>query len=364
MVKYKQFKSISASSVLEDMDNFFNSVHYNNVYYRAVGSSNHLYTFYCEGKTGSINTHDYNISSLDIERTNGRTLCKLIYAHSKWWVVSAMAGTDTDPTYDDGFIVISVYDIETDTWYDRYIERDISLTNVDLYVLDIYSFGTNIDILWFQEGPVGTGNLGYATFNIITHTFTDNGSFHTEMFNDVDEYYPSGKIYDSKYYLLFKNNSGTVRRMYWDSSYSETAEDYSVSTTSSNPSQHLYWLEDGLEIILDTNLFQLRETGGSWITIAEGSNSCGIIWAIVSNELVIKDIIYKNAIYQKHQKTFLKIQELTTHAFVGWDDWFSNGINTVYQITYEELTKLRNFLFFSKLYTPTYAELICEIEPF
>jgi|GEM_PF-5572016 len=348
-----------------------------------------------------------NIVSISYMRNIG-------YCDGKWWwAESAGADNQIDLKIYSATSLTATPTLEhtesyTDTEHGSsftFIQiREVMLRTVDNYIMAIINFdiddgseknlyastySTDSGSSW-NTGTTGIGgNANFIDLMVINsdpfmfYNWVDSGttSFLFVKFNanegtdanldGVNEIYAGYSNSDkSLYYFVYHKYGGGWYIASYNGTNAHAAqtdiEQISFTEPSNwNSQKQLYWNKNNTKILIDQDYIRVKYGNNDWLNTLASTTPTQLVIIYGQDQDSLEYILWDGYLWKLLDKgNFVKIQEYTRNLTTGYINWFSNGINTVYQITYEELTKLRNLLFFPKLYTPSYAELICEIEPF
>jgi len=97
-----------------------------------------------------------------------------------------------------------------------------------------------------------------------------------------------------------------------------------------------FWVQGTQELMIDQDHFMYRTVGSStWQSVSDsGSTTNGIVWYYRDGLYIINWIIWRDSIYKiAPGGAIMKIQTYTGDAYVGWDDWFAEGTDAIWQLT-------------------------------
>jgi len=187
-------------------------------------------------------------------------------------------------------------------------------------------------------------------------------------YDSAGDFYP-GLIISNNYWFVYKKQSDSKWYVaYHDGTYgSEQQTDYEeisfTEATNKNIQKQIFWKVGGSYYLIDQDYIRIK-SAGNWSEKSAVNPPANVCYVFSQDQEDINYIIWDNGIWKMDHGMIGKIQEYSGNAITGYIDWFSNGSDAIYQIIYEELSEIRKFQVFTKLYTPNYAELICQTEPF
>ena len=151
------------------------------------------------------------------------------------------------------------------------------------------------------------------------------------------DYQHQGCIVSGSYYFVYQDDADDVK-LYAFNGTTITAQETltTVYPVSRNPEVQLYWRQKTQEFLIDEDHFYYRTVGDTtWSSVSDtGTTTNGIIWGYDRDgNYQIRFIIWKDSIYKVFGGGGIaKIQTYTGNAYVGWDDWFANGADKIYQL--------------------------------
>jgi len=367
-MKYEQFASVaSTNDDLEDLQSFHNIGYKTDPWFLVQEKislpSDTIYLRFksSDGLTGSTTT-EYSYSK-DVGTVLSPMLGVALFISED--------GEDIYGTqmyaYEDGGNYLTVINIRYsndggDNWSNR--EKTVSTTGTsyDTFVTRTFDIaGTYYQLYFVYDGVDRKAEF----INIGTGAVVS-----VNMFNDRMAIY-GGNTYDSLYRFIYKDTSGDLILASFNGTTISTIETLSITAPSTfNAQVQQYWNFGLLEIIMDEDHFYLRLDGGAWGELSDtGSTTNAVIWGFdADGRYIPKYFIWKDSILKVvSDKGLVKIQETTANAYVGWNDWFCNGADTIYQvdlIDFPYIYETAPERAYRALYKANYFELICQTEPF
>jgi len=340
-VKYGQFAEVSGTNDdLEDLNNFKNLGFYNGIYYWAGIVGTELKVYSCTALTGATSTlHTYDLSGFtDIGTYASHTvlITKTVYTNSDWFCIVGCSFVDNTG---DKAIYVGLYNITDDTaWQD--IEAVAADAYVSMYLMDFYVLNQSNDeiqmMAYYTTALAGLMDT-YTIDESLGTCVVDDSAVPMGFRDDVYSYYAGG-MYDGEYYFIHVRDNPLIRLYKATTTNVLTwIEDLTTTAPASwNYKVQLYWRQGNQEFIVDEDHFYYRTIGTStWASVVDsGTTTNGIVWAYdLSNILKINWIIWKDSIYKIFAGGGVaKIQTYTGNAYVGWNDWFANGADKIYQL--------------------------------
>jgi hypothetical protein len=323
MTKYLQFDSVaSTNDELEDLNDFRNLGKYgsNFIYHKSLASAEAI------RQVASITGTSSTLYSYPTARASVRQ--QFVY-------------TDETNTY-----IVFGYIYGTGPSYIEYFYSSDGGSSFTRYSVNF--FAGSADVGLFRPFKIGsTRYIGWADPDssiIAFYTLASSSAIDTVTYGDALSTY-MGKVIDGKYYFVYENSSNNLELASIDGTDIVTEQSLSSLTkpTTYNPNVQLFWEQGKVQYIIDEDHFYVRvkQNGvwGSWVSYSDtGTTTNAIVWEWDGTELKIKYIVWKDTIYiVKDQGLPLKIQKETWNAYVGWDNWFANGADTIYQTYWEDL---------------------------
>ena len=157
---------------------------------------------------------------------------------------------------------------------------------------------------------------------------------------DTDGIY-GGCVYKGLYYCVAVDfTDGLLHKYSWNGVAANLVDVGSLGLAAPavlNAETQLYWIQGSQEIIIDQDHFYYRTIGTTtWASVVDsGSTTNGVVWDYDRDgNYCINFIIWKDSIYKVFAGGGIaKIQTYTGNAYVGWNDWFSNGADAIWQLT-------------------------------
>jgi len=339
-VKYGQFAEVSGTNdYLEDLANFQNLGYYNGDYYFAGVEGENFLIYKCTGLTGTTSTlHTYNMSAhagIGTYTSTISIICRVVKTNSDWFVIAAISFADATPDY---AVYVGIYNITDDNaWIDMSASdgSGTKISLVDAFVLD--DTDDKIQMLGYEVPSVGDDDLILwdVDESLETAVAADKETIGTDI-DDNGVY--MGCMVDSTYWFMV--DEGASQYLWYITSADEITRSDEItgttSPTSLNRKVQLYNRKKNQEFIIDEDHFYYRMIGDStWSSVSDtGTTTNGIVWAYnQDDQYVINWIIWKDSIYKVFAGGGIaKIQTYTGNAYVGWDDWFANGADKIYQL--------------------------------
>ena len=326
-MKYGQFAEVSGTNDdLEDLNNFKNLAEYNGTYWFIKDIGDDPYVASVVGLTGATVTAGTNRTS----DPGGD------YAFQ-----SAIARAWGDDIY-----LLAVYlDSSGNGKYIRFKSLDgganweaVATTTIggadSTYAIDIIKIGASIYCVASADAA-GNSNVILRFFD----TFAGGG---IGPYTGDSTHVVGGYCDGTYYYFLIDNvdvDATYISKYKFDgttTSYVESIGITIASITTWNVYHQLYWKQKNQEFFFNEDIFQTRTYGTStWTNITDvGTTTNGVVWYKNGDgEYIINWIIWKDSIYKIFAGGGVaKIQTFTDNAYVGWDDWFANGADKIYQL--------------------------------
>ena len=329
-VKYGQFAEVaSTNDDLEDLTNFRNLVLYGTQYYFMRKIDAQLQVCDVVGLTGTTTaggTNRYVSSSVVYEWVNG--IAK-VYG-DEIYLCGTLHNTENDYTK-----FYSFWSLDGGVNWETPVELTVSETVTKESSVDIFKIGSQayLFLTWSYGGNTYLYMIEFGTAN------NDNLIIATASYADR---IIGGYVKDAEYFFLADNPAvnATYLTQYSYNGTAYTAEGSSgipiASITTWDVGHQLYWKQKNQEFFFNEDIFQTRTYGTStWTNITDvGTTTNGVVWYINSDgEYIINWIIWKDSIYKVFGGgRIAKIQTYTGNAYVGWDDWFANGADKIYQL--------------------------------
>ncbi len=350
MAKYEQFASISSTNDdLEDLQNYHNIGKYGTDYWYADVDGDDFCVYSVDGLTGATTKEDSYALGLS-GKVVENYMCKVLYTDSDWVICAVIAYVDAG-----NLKISSIFKNITDAG--AFIQDTdggggaIGTTGAIMDIITIDQSNAYIEVI-ANYGPfLGDQYIGLWTVDTdganegILDFEVDLDS--TSGLDAVDAMW-TGCVSDvNTYKFVFKNAAGnyilltaiqTMKAAYTTSN-PETLSGIAAPTTWNLDVQQ-YWIEDGVEWMMDEDHFYIRTAGSDWGSFSDvGTTTNAIIWDYNSdNQYKPQYVVWKDSIFKIVKGAPYKIQEFADDAYVGWTDWFSNGADTLYQMslsTYE-----------------------------
>lgn len=164
--------------------------------------------------------------------------------------------------------------------------------------------------------------------------------YTTYNIDNIDSVYGGYINSDGDYVFIIYDDSGDFYVVTYDQSaktFSESALTGSIiAPISWNVNTQQYWVQGNQELIMDQDHLYYRIIGTSiWSFKSDtGTITNGIVWGYNDNgKYIIKYIIWKDTIYKISGGGKIdRLQTYTGDAYVGIDDWFSNGSDEIWQL--------------------------------
>ena len=348
-VKYGQFAEVSGTNDdLEDLTNFRNLAKFGNNYYWAEVSGDVLYIKYCTGLTGATNT----LTSYDVTDGNPAKIDTLYSICLKY-----VYHIDEDTNYlmavisfhddNNGYLVTILYDLDTPQVEatDDYEVTSSSAGIVEFLVLDVYFVETdNINIVYMYHTDFPLEVTEVTSREVINGVIQATVDFTTTAYtpHQSDAIYPGHYTRDGtagiyRYVIMPGANTFYLAEcILSEGGNSYTALSGLSTPSNSDISHQMYYRQKQQEFIIDEDHFYYRRIGDStWSSVSDtGTTTNGIVWAYDrDSNYKINWIIWKDSIYKIFAGGGVaKIQTYTGNAYVGWDDWFANGADKIYQL--------------------------------
>ena len=326
-MKYGQFAEVSGTNDdLEDLNNFKNLAEYNGTYWFIKDIGDDPYVASVVGLTGETVT----AGATRTADPGAGYVFKSAIARSFGDDIYLVAA------YTDGANVktIRFYSLDGgDTWEVPISGTFGGLTNTE--VIDIYKIGANYYYIITTQNAGNTYINSYQWVAGVAGglTISETGHYLEVVggYNDGTYYYflVSNLDVDAVNISKYKNDGTTT-------SYIESIGITVASVTTWNPHHQLYWKQGNQELFFNEDIFQTRRYGTStWTNITDvGTTTNGVVWYKDSaGNYIINWIIWKDSIYKIFAGGGIaKIQTYTGNAYVGWNDWFANGADKIYQL--------------------------------
>jgi len=327
-MKIGQFTSVSDTNTdLQDLQSFANLVEYEGILYLGTGGANSVITQSADSILDLSTTDERETDETDLGEnfTYINSVARVL--NSKLYVAH-MVSSDAD---EDGWLIVHEYDgttWSTSTFNLDPIEPifhnkanlrvyDILFSDAEIWYLVVLTnefIGVGIYTLCFIEDSTGNGNLDLETTN-------------------QDHFYQGVEV-GGVYYFLSPITA--LRSFDFGTKTGALEETLTLSAPiNRNHEVQLYWRQGNTELVMDEDHFYVRVNEGDWTSFTDsGSTTNGVIWDYKTDgTLIIKYIIWKDSIYELVNGSPIRIQfDFTPNAYVGWEDWFANGANTIYQL--------------------------------
>lgn len=348
IAEYGKFSAItSTNDDLEDLQGFRNLGYYSGSYYWAEVSGDNLIIKYSTltGSTSTLDTYDVTTGTpTGIDVVNS-VICKILCDGTDWYILAAVAFLDDNTNY---YVTLTTYFFSTTTAYhdestaaaadhkhifDAYYDLD------NTQFLLVFKVGSlvqawEISVAGGTEGEITGADAFWEQAAIVP---ADADSYWVGCYDGTYYWWVVEQITTHNFYLYKADNTGTVTQ-------TETLTGIS-SPAAYNLDVQLYWVKGNTEMMFDEDHFYERYEGGTWVSYSDsGSTTNGIVWKYKYARYEVAYIIWKDSIYivteQGHPS---KIQSFTDDAYVGWDDWFCNGADTIYQYDPADISALGVF---------------------
>jgi len=334
-LKYGQFEEVSGTNDdLEDLQNIRNIGYYDSKIWigyidgtdlkvksmtSLTSASTTEETQATNNRTGGNNNvvlriFDDNIYCVTLGGDADRIYITYIYSTdggSNWTkgVYNFVAVPDVGYTADGGRIV-DIYEDGSD-WY-------IFCTGGDGVVFDGVIIVKNIASQTYYDGfPRGGGYWLKEMESVYGGKIDGSGNYDFYIHDTDDDFYK----------VTYDMSAGT---------YTETIDTGLTAPASWDIDAQQYWVQNNQELIMDQDHFYYRTVGDSaWSSVSDtGTTTNGIVWYYdINGDYMINWIIWKDSIYKIFKGGGIaKIQTYTGNAYVGWDDWFANGADKIYQL--------------------------------
>ena len=344
VVKYDQFELVSGTnSRLQDLINMRNLGFFDGDYYTSEvsGGSFDIYieTSITDAASGAP-AHSFDISPIGGAQFYSDPVLRIVYIDAKWYLCAAVGGLIDNAGKTSNYYTIFKNLTDGGGWVDDSelgVGAD-AIENLNIQIMDIYSYGTDLDIIYYQHSH--DEFFGYATVAKATGVLTDNGAFLTDGFSTATSIY-SGNYDGTNYKFLYKDDSEDYQLVSVPSNFVETVTEQTVTLAPSDPRIQQYWDFGDIEILMDWKFFYVRDVNNVWVpfTDAGGTATNAIVLGYDSNNrLTIKYIVWKDTIYIITGRGLPEhIQQTAVDAFVGWENWFANGATAIYQVAKADL---------------------------
>ena len=331
-VKIPQFEEVSSTNDdLEDLNSFGNLVKFNDKYWFGSGGSNVLYAKSVSSLTDTTTTEKTSTNTdVGINFIPTSHIVKVL--NNKLYVAHTVYDSDdlglTDPS---GKLYVQIYDGSSWTSYSK--DMSALIYYDEIRVLDLFYANSSV-WAYVADYVLNGGAYVYSTRFI---KFTDSSVNGILYLGSSDQSY-RGYLSGTKYYYIPAVTYGKVfdASTATNSDYTDVNTLYGAGSYNDDNAQ-LLWKQKNVEIMMNPKYLYTRVGSGDWQEITDtGTATNAVIWKLNSdNELEIAYIVWKDAIYEVLPGGGLgKIQIFYDDAYVGWEDWFANGSDKIYQISY------------------------------
>ena len=203
------------------------------------------------------------------------------------------------------------------------------------YVIDLFKIGS--DVFYLQTYNAYTFTPDRICVNV--RPFGEAGGWG--MYYDVDGDYPAhtigGYVLDGAYYFLVDNPTEDATyiskyKFLTDTvSYVESSGIAVADITNWSVFKQKYSKQGIHEILMMVDIYRNRKIGSAtWTNITDvGSSTNGIVWGFdIDGNLIMNWNIWKDSILHIFRGGAIGRKIVYTgDAFVGWDDWFTDGVD-------------------------------------
>jgi hypothetical protein len=372
VVKYEKFSLVpSTNDDLEDLNSFSIIGYYDGKIWWVEGNVLNIYTVQLIFKstdliTGSTTTEEtYNI-------TKSPTDIGMVLESVALYIFE-------NDIY--GSIAFHFYDDLLNKWAQkiscRYSNDGGSSWNNALVFSDIFEAEpTNLNQCnrVFKIGATfyGFGSTNYSSIlGISAREIGGLGALVTLAGLDVYNSFYQGCKVGSEYWFVWYNGANLILESYDGTTFTaeETLTGLSIPANWNAKVQQYWrfiWDNYILEFIMDEDQFNIRVNGGDWAPFSDtGTTTNGICWGFDSDgNYIPKYSGFKDSIYKFLKKDYpVKIMETTWDLYTGWDNFFTNGADAIYQVDLAHFVCSKCMIHTSIWGLPT-ANIIAKDKPF
>lgn len=328
-----------------------------------------------------------NIVSISYMRNIG-------YCDGKWWWAES-AGTDNQidlKIYSATSLTATPILEHTESYTDTehgssftFIQiREVMLRTVDNYIMAIINFdiddGSEINLYastystdsgnsW-NTGTTGIGgNANFIDLMVINsdpfmfYNWVDSGStFLFVKFNvnegtdaildGVNEIYAGYSNSDkSLYYFVYHKYGGGWYIASYNGTNAHAAqtdiEQISFTEPSNwNSQKQLYWNKNNTKILIDQDYIRVKYGDSDWLNTPASTTPTQLVIIYGQDQDSLEYILWDGYLWKLLDKgNFVKIQEYTGNLTTGYINWFTNGVDSIYQTTFFLLMNFVNATF-------------------
>lgn len=329
-IKIGQFEEIeNPNADLAALNNFKNLAEYNGTYWFIKDIGNDPYVASVVGLTGETVTaganRTYNPGADYVfQSAISRSFGDDIYLSAAYWdgVANALK-------------IINFHSLNGGVDWEDVIMYGLG-SILHAYSLDIFKIGDAIYHMVVYD---------MATFTRVAIFLFDNTGvdYLTWLTVDYSDHVVSGYCDGTTYWFLIDNpnQDATYISLYKftvadDVEYVESIGITVASVTTWNVYHQLYWKQGNTEIFMCEDFLKSRTNNGIWQSHNDvGSTTNAVIWyKDASGNYIINDLVFKDTIFEVGAGGAISpLQTYTGSAYVGYKDWFSNGVDKIYQFT-------------------------------
>ena len=335
-IKIPQFEEVSSTNDdLEDNSHIKNIGKYEGYYYWGAFDGNDFKIYKTDSITGTTSTY-YTYSFTGPISNIYNIWVRILYTDGDWVLFASCTFDDSSDSItrvfmknltDDLSWVVGIDGVSLTLGYVSYVDAFV-LDESDNYIYFIKYEDNVTPEIYLYKYEMNGGSYGTGT-----------SVAHTSISLDDYGVWAGYTDYSSNtYYLILSKKSVGMER--WKATSSTIAKDSSLTISkpsNCNMTVQQYWKQENVEIVMDEDHLYTRVGSGDWQSRSEtGTTTNAIIWEYDSNnKYKIAYIVWKDAIYEVLPGGGLgKIQIFYDDAYVGWEDWFANGSDKIYQISY------------------------------
>jgi hypothetical protein len=372
MVKTPVFTSITDPNAdLVAIDNIHNIGYYNSKILFGTMSTSHLYVKSTTAPNGTTSTeHDYSISSV----YGGVIQSVVSVLFRNWGQIILNVGMAYEEAIGPFYYLSLHWSYSTNggsTWTDGHgqfitLSGAYSPLSNDGKIIDIFYDGTYFWII------LSTSVSSPAAKLIRAYLIGAGLAPDSSVISDLNGVYSGYYDADDGLYYCKSYNSG-----FYDVSFSatlytftETSNSNFIAPSTFNHKDQLYFIQNGVEYLLDQDHFSYLPKGlSTWTVLASTSPSTiGVIWDHnTSDEYIINYLIWNGYIYDltSFAGSLAKIQAFAAIGKIGYDDWFTDYDNSlIYQRTLTASTDLKECQIRSYIERGSEARIETATEPF
>lgn len=356
MVNYKQFESITldGSNKIKEIQNIRNITKSNSKLfsaYKTVSGPNHNFTVYSNLTVGGASTQEYNTlvgasSGLKnlVTRSDGLDIAA---ATTSYGGTSALSNLMVSTDGGDNFNIATFTNV-------------LANTVDDMLIVDAFFDGTD----WYTVYTVDTNSTLYLWIS----TSASDTQFATYQLKDINSIY-AGKFESGVYKCLIHDASDDFYFVSFTAAtkiFTSAIETGLTAPAIWSINNQQYWQQNNTEFIIDKDHFFVSINSADWVPyIDAGTDTNGIVWDFnAADEYKINFLIWKDTIYKILPSGLpVKIQQTVDEAFTGFEDWFSNGTDTIYLIDDISLGSQLTVVV-SELYNKNIIQIRTIIKPF